>query len=103
MVTLSSLDHLEQWVIDVTTIQLQKEPIIDVDALDIDALLEIPEIRAAYDGYVDIQRSYREAVFNAIRRSPDGELPDVSDLAKHYRSLLADQRVVIKHLVVKHT
>ncbi len=86
-----------------TTIQRKKDIVIDVDALDVDALLEIPEIRASWDAYVEIKREYREALFDAIRQSPDGEFPDVSDLMTHFRGRLADQRIEMKHLAVKYS
>ncbi len=79
-----------------TTMQRNRE-------IDADALLGIPEIREAYEAYVNIQREYQDELRHAITRSPRPELPDVSDLAERYGSRLENQRLVVVRLVEKHT
>ncbi len=70
--------------------------------IDTDALLGVPEIRQAYDAYVDIQREYQDALRQAIRGTPGDELPDVTEIAAHYGSRLENQRMVVVRLVEKH-
>ena len=75
---------------------------VDELDLDVDGLLKIPEIHAAVERYLEIQREYRDAVLREIRLSPQDELPDVSDLSDDYNARLQRQRVTVRKVAAKH-
>ncbi len=75
---------------------------VDEHELDVDGLLNIPEIRAAVDRYLEIQREYRDAVLREIRQSPQDELPDVSPLSDDYNARLQRQKVAVREIASKH-
>ena len=75
---------------------------VDELDLDVDGLLKIPEIHAAVERYLEIQREYRDAVLREIRLSPQDELPDVSYLSDDYNARLQRQRVTVRKVAAKH-
>ena len=84
------------------TTEKQEQRRYDITEAEAEALVEIPELRAAYDAYVDIQQEYLRALADAVRRAPKDEIPDITELADHYDSRLERQKKAAVQLAVKY-
>ena len=75
---------------------------IDLTDEQIEELLQVPEIKLAFDRYEDTKGEYRSALVRRFRQAPRGELPDVSDIGDRFIAELEKQEAQMRRLVLQH-
>ena len=79
------------------------ETTVRPEDIDTEALLKIPEVQKAWDDYQKIKTNYRWELVSAIRRSKDGRVPDVHEIADKYDPMLEEQEELLVQLAFKHS
>ncbi len=75
---------------------------VQVQELDVDALLEVPEIKEAFERFTEIKEEYLANARQIIHATPLDELPDLTNLYEEYETRLEAQKTEVRRLVTEH-